>query len=173
MFFVFKYHFRYPGSLTSVEDQTSSLQLQPGSLEPTMSSLKNFARQAHRYRKSQNRLLKVFCVPATSAGLPRVSFFFSFLFLLQWPFTVLIKQTRQPVRATKQSIYSQMSMGKQLNSMFVKRQVSSQIPKEIDCLSFVMCPLLAPHHPRAFSALFFAEATNSTNQTNKAGGTCH
>ncbi len=31
---------------------------------------------AHRYRKSQNRLLKVCCVPATSAGLPRVSFFF-------------------------------------------------------------------------------------------------
>jgi hypothetical protein len=28
----------------------------------------------------QNKLLKVCCVPATSAGLPRVSFFFSFLF---------------------------------------------------------------------------------------------
>ncbi len=54
---------------------------------------------SHRYRKSQNRLLKVCCVPATSAGLPRVSFFFSFLFfLLQWPFTVLIKQTRHAVR---------------------------------------------------------------------------
>ncbi len=65
----------------------------------------------HRYRKSQNRLLKVCCVPATSAGLPRVSFFFSFLFLLQWPFTLLIKQTRQAVCAVKQSIYSQMSMG--------------------------------------------------------------
>ncbi len=52
---------------------------------------------AHRYRKSQNRLLKVCCVPATSASLPRVSFFFSFLFLLQWPFTVLIKQGRQYV----------------------------------------------------------------------------
>jgi len=59
----------------------------------------------HRYRKSQNRLLKVCFVPATSAGLPRVSFFFSFLFLLQWPFTVLIKQTRQAVRAVKQPIY--------------------------------------------------------------------
>ncbi len=32
----------------------------------------------HRYRKSHNRLLKVCCVPATSAGLPRISFFFSF-----------------------------------------------------------------------------------------------
>ena len=60
----------------------------------------------HRYRKSQNRLLKVCCVPATSAGLPMVSFFFSFLFLLQWPFTVLIKQTRQALRAIKQSTYS-------------------------------------------------------------------
>ncbi len=37
----------------------------------------------------QNRLLKVCYVPATSAGLPRVSFFFSFLFLLVRPFTVL------------------------------------------------------------------------------------
>jgi hypothetical protein len=60
---------------------------------------------SHRYRKSQNRLLKVCFVPATSAILPRVSFFFSFLFLLQWPFTVLIKQTRQVVCAIKQSIF--------------------------------------------------------------------
>ncbi len=59
----------------------------------------------HRYRKYQNRLLKVCCVHAITTGLPRVSFFFSFLFLLQWPFTVLIKQTRQAVRAVKQSIY--------------------------------------------------------------------
>jgi len=49
----------------------------------------------------QNRLLKICCVPATSAGLPMVSFFF----LLQWPFTVLIKQTRQAVPAVKQSIF--------------------------------------------------------------------
>ncbi len=50
----------------------------------------------------QNRLLKVCYVPATSAGLPRLSFFF-FLFLLR-PLTVLMKQTRQVVRAIKQSI---------------------------------------------------------------------
>jgi len=37
--------------------------------------------------------------------LPRVSFFFSFLFLLLQPFTVLMKQTRQAVRAMKQSIF--------------------------------------------------------------------
>ncbi len=30
----------------------------------------------------QNRLLKVSCVPNTSASLPRVSFFFSFLFFV-------------------------------------------------------------------------------------------
>ncbi len=54
----------------------------------------------------QNRLLKVCYVPATSAGLPRVSFFFSFLFLLLQPLTVLMKQTRQAVSAVKQSIYS-------------------------------------------------------------------
>ncbi len=38
--------------------------------------------------------------------------------------------------------------------------------KNIDCSSFVMCPLLAPHLP--FFA-FFAAATNSTYETNKAG----
>jgi hypothetical protein len=54
----------------------------------------------------QNRLLKDCCVPTTSAGIPRVSFFFSFLSLLQHQFTVLMNQTRQAVRAVKQSIYS-------------------------------------------------------------------
>ncbi len=44
----------------------------------------------------QNRLLKVCYVPATRASLPRVSFFFSFLFLLLQPLTVLMKQTRCP-----------------------------------------------------------------------------
>ncbi len=39
----------------------------------------------------QNRLLKVCNVRATSAGLPRVSFFFSFLFLLLRPLTALMK----------------------------------------------------------------------------------
>ncbi len=48
--------------------------------------------RAHRYRSLQNRLLKVCCVPATSASLPRVSFVFSFLFLLLQP----LKQTRCP-----------------------------------------------------------------------------
>jgi len=43
--------------------------------------------------------------------------------------------------------------------------------KNIDCSSFVMCPLLAPHLPRHFW-LFLAAATNSTNETNKAGSTC-
>jgi hypothetical protein len=52
----------------------------------------------------QNRLLKVCYMPATSAGLPKVSFFFSFLFLLLRPLTVLMKQTRQAVHAIKQSI---------------------------------------------------------------------
>ncbi len=53
----------------------------------------------------QNRLLKVCYVPATSASLPRVSFFFSFRFLLLQPLTVLMKQTRQAVYAVKQSIF--------------------------------------------------------------------
>jgi hypothetical protein len=53
----------------------------------------------------QNRLLKVCYVPATSAGLPRVSFFFSFLFLLLQHLTVLMKQSRQAVNAVKQSTF--------------------------------------------------------------------
>jgi hypothetical protein len=45
----------------------------------------------------QNRLRKVFYVPATSAHLPRL------LFLLR-PLTVLMKKTRQTVHAVKQSM---------------------------------------------------------------------
>jgi hypothetical protein len=45
----------------------------------------------------QNRSLKVCYVPATSASLPKL------LFLLR-PLAVLMKQTRQAVRAIKQSI---------------------------------------------------------------------
>jgi hypothetical protein len=47
----------------------------------------------------QNRLLKVCYVPCSSARLPRLLFIF-----LLWPLTVLIKQTRQVVRAIKKSI---------------------------------------------------------------------
>jgi hypothetical protein len=50
--------------------------------------------------ESQNRLLKVCYVPATSAGLSRLLF----LSFLQWPLTVLMKQIRQAVRTFKQSI---------------------------------------------------------------------
>jgi hypothetical protein len=50
--------------------------------------------------KSLNRLLKVCYAPANSLVLKA----FFFLFLLQ-PLTALMKQTRQLVRAIKQSIY--------------------------------------------------------------------
>ncbi len=43
--------------------------------------------------------------------------------------------------------------------------------KNIDSLSFVVCPLLVPHLQRHFP--FFAAAFNSTNKANKAGGTCY
>ncbi len=59
----------------------------------------------HRYQKMKNKLLKVCYVPTTSAGLPRVSFFLSVLFLLLQPLTVLMKQTRAAVCAVKQSIF--------------------------------------------------------------------
>ncbi len=55
----------------------------------------------HRHRKTKNRLLKFCYVPATSTGRNSLLFF---LFLLR-PFTVLMKQTRQAVRAIKQSIF--------------------------------------------------------------------
>jgi hypothetical protein len=42
----------------------------------------------------------------------------------------------------------------------------------IDCLSFVMCPLLAPLVIGFFS-FFFAAAVYSTKEANKAGGMCH
>jgi hypothetical protein len=50
--------------------------------------------------KVQNRLLKVCYVPATSTSLSRLLF----LSFLQWPLTVLMKQTMQAVHAIKQSI---------------------------------------------------------------------
>jgi hypothetical protein len=53
----------------------------------------------------QNRLLKVCYVLATSPAIPRVIFFFSFLFLLLGPLTVLMKQTRQAAHAVKQSMF--------------------------------------------------------------------
>ncbi len=49
--------------------------------------------------RHKNRLLKFCYVPATSAAHNRLLFFF----LL--PFTVLMKQARQVVRAVKQSIF--------------------------------------------------------------------
>jgi hypothetical protein len=55
---------------------------------------------SHRYRKTKNRLLKVCYVPAASARLPRLLFFF---------FDVAVKSTNeatwQAVSAIKQSIY--------------------------------------------------------------------
>jgi len=55
----------------------------------------------HRYRKTKNRMLKFCYVPVTSAARNRLLFF---LFLL-WPFTAIMKQARQAVRAIKQSIF--------------------------------------------------------------------
>jgi hypothetical protein len=48
----------------------------------------------------QHRLLKVCYVPATSASLSWLFFFF-----LRWPLTVLMKQTRQAVRAYLSNLY--------------------------------------------------------------------
>ena len=50
----------------------------------------------------QNRLLKVCYVPATSASLPRVSFFFSFLFFV----AAAIDSTNEANKAPLSSLYS-------------------------------------------------------------------
>jgi len=61
----------------------------------------------HRYQKSQNRLLKACCMPATRAGLPRVrSFFFSFLFFVAVVIYSTNEANKAAVRTVKQSIYS-------------------------------------------------------------------
>ncbi len=61
--------------------------------------------------------------------------------------------------------YQNVSIGLWVGIIDIKRQ-------KIDCLSFVMCPLLASLVIGFFS-FFFAAAVYSTNEANKAGGTCH
>jgi len=81
------------------------------------------------------------------------SFFFSFLFLLQWQFTVLINQTRLAVHAVKQSIYSSMSMERlfevNLRDTPPKRPGSKVIKTfhnrnlSLGNISYIVCPGLA------------------------------
>jgi hypothetical protein len=77
----------------------------------------------HRYRKMKNRLLKFCYVPATSAARNRLLFV---LFLL-WPFTVLMKQTRQAVRAIKQSIFLDVYVHKHLDIVYFQIPVLDRI----------------------------------------------
>jgi hypothetical protein len=63
---------------------------------------------------------------------------------------------------TKQAITKGVSTALSLTHRYIKN---------IDCVSFVVCPLLAPHLPRHFP--FFAAAININNEANKAGSTCH
>jgi hypothetical protein len=69
--------------------------------------------------------------------------------------------------------------GKKLQSLLVKTlaTVEDEGPKilkvsKIDCLRFLMCPLLVLVLIGFFSSCF-AVAINSNNEANKAGGTCH
>ncbi len=59
-----------------------------------------------------------------------------------------------------------------LISLMHRHKIIDITIKKIDCLRFVMCPLLAPPHPRLFS-FFHTAAICSTNVTNKPGGMCH
>jgi hypothetical protein len=58
---------------------------------------------AHRYRKAKIDCLSFVMCPLQAQLI--LAFFFLFFFLLR-PFTVQFQQTRQAVRAIKQSIYS-------------------------------------------------------------------
>jgi hypothetical protein len=75
-----------------------------------------------------------------------------------------MKQTRQAVRVIKQSIYYLDVYADNLSILHgFHRHLSN-----IDGLSIVMCPLLAP-----VIIGFFAADFNNTNEANKAGGTRH
>jgi hypothetical protein len=86
----------------------------------SQSMMKKFGTPPYRYQKTKNRLLKFCYVPATSAAHSRL---LSFLFLL-CPFKVLMKQTRQAVRAIKQSIF--LDVYAPTPSCFVYKQVNAQ-----------------------------------------------
>ncbi len=58
-----------------------------------------------------------------------------------------------------------------LRTLWFNPQISKV--SEIDCLRFIMCPILAPVLIGFFSVFFFAAAINSVNESNKAGSTCH
>jgi hypothetical protein len=62
-----------------------------------------------------------------------------------------------------------------LNVIMLCHYAEQRYLKNIDCLSFEVCLLLAPHLPRhlPFLFLFFAAAINSTNEANKAGSMLH
>jgi hypothetical protein len=85
----------------------------------------------------KNRLLKVCYVPTTTA-----TFLAFFLFFLLWPLTELMKQTRQAVRVLKQSILLRCLL------LYPKIIIIDIESLKIDCLRFVVCPLLAPAFDR-------------------------
>ena len=109
--------------------------------------------QDHRYQK--NGLFSVRYYATCLA------FFLSFLLR---PLTVLIRQTRQAVYAINSLSFLDV-YGKDLG--ILKGEGG-----KMHCIRFGMCPLLAPHF-LGFFLSSFAAATISSNQTNKAGGTCN
>ncbi len=85
----------------------------------------------------------------------------------QWPLAQLFPE----VRADSADLLSLSFFGVYDKQSAVFITFNHRYLKNIDCLSFVVCPLLVPHLPRHFP--FFAAAINSTNEANKAGDTCH
>ncbi len=99
----------------------------------------------------QNRLLKVCYVPATSAGLPRL--------LFDAAINSANEANKAGICAVNQSILHRcLCLVPWISKVF-----------QLDCLRFVMCPLIAP----VFQGFFLAAAINSTNEANKADGTYH
>ncbi len=79
------------------------------------------------------------------------------LLLLNFPVTPFLTELLfLPLESNKMAYYETDYV------IFLLLSQNHRYLKNIDRLSFVMCPLLAPHLPRAFSA-FLAAATNTTN----------
>jgi hypothetical protein len=76
--------------------------MERSSLQGGVSKFSPKSFRATDIKSLQNRLLKVCYVPATSASLPRVSFFFSFLFFV----AAAINSTNETNKVPLSSLYS-------------------------------------------------------------------
>jgi hypothetical protein len=74
-------------------------------------------------------------------------------------------------REQEEVVYGLKSAADILDEFLTDSTIDIESSK-IDCLRFVVCPLLAQLITGFFSS-FSAAAIHSTNEANKAGGMCH